>query len=48
MDQPKSHVPGMSLSSEREEDHVVFSETSDLFEGVRQRGKIFKPILDLE
>ena len=40
LDHPKSHVTGISLSSDHEEDHVVFSETSDLFEGVRQRGKM--------
>lgn len=39
-DQTRSHIPGISVSSEHEKDHVVFSETSDLFEGARQRGRL--------
>ena len=38
MDPPRSHVTGVELPSEHDEDHVAFSETSELFEGARERG----------
>lgn len=39
MDPPRSHVTGVELPSAPDEDHVAFSETSELFEGARERGE---------
>ena len=38
MDPTQSHVTGVDLQSEQENDYVAFSETSELFEGARDRG----------
>ena len=45
MDTSQSHVTGVDLPSEQENDYVAFSETSELFEGARDRGIKFNVLL---